>query len=59
MSEYSAGVSLLLLSVCRAHVHAADTTSRRNISSFSFISVSAKFLADSRPAWPVRSQGWL
>lgn len=49
----------MLLSTCKAHIPANDITSRRNISSFSFIRVSAKFLADSRSAWLVRSQGWL
>lgn len=59
MCEYSGDVSLLLLSICKAHTRAAEITSRRNISRFSSIGVSAKFLAGSRAAWQVRSQGWL
>lgn len=44
MYEYSADVSSLLFSVRTACIHAADVTSRRNISSFSLITVSAKLL---------------
>lgn len=45
MYEYSADVSSLLFSVRTACIHAADVTSRRNISSFS--------LGDLSSAWPV------